>query len=149
MHRRYARRVVHAISAAHSGRFEHQLQSLRDQRDEDALIAQAIEALTAAGVAVIDRPRWTDDTVDLESLVANVDDVTEESHASCPGHAAYVESLIDDRHGDERLVVETTYVCTDPVAYGHFEAEQEPASRPKPSTNEVFSPRSTGWARIE
>jgi ParB family transcriptional regulator, chromosome partitioning protein len=120
------------ITAASSGRFEHQLQWLRNRRDEDALLAQATRALVADGIVVIDPPNWTSGVTSIESLIGGPDDITEESHASCPGHAAYIEVVIDesDESDDvERLVTETTYVCTDPVAYGHIEPWPELTDR--------------------
>jgi ParB family chromosome partitioning protein len=128
------------ITAASSGRFEHQLQWLRNRRDEDALLAQATRALAADGIVVIDPPNWTSGVTSVESLIGGPDDITEDSHASCPGHAAYVEVVIDESNDVERLVTETTYVCTDPVAYGHIEPKAELADRrSSPDKDQVAS----------
>lgn len=54
-----------------------------------------------------------------------------ESHAECPGHAAYVEVVWDvdeaayDPEDDELRVAEATYVCLDPVQYGHLAPADE------------------------
>jgi ParB family chromosome partitioning protein len=51
--------------------------------------------------------------------------LTDLGHASCPGHAAFVEAVFeyDDDEGDTgKWVTEVGYVCTDPVAYGHLKA---------------------------
>ncbi len=48
-----------------------------------------------------------------------------------PGHAAYVDAFwdvdedADDADNDERRVAEATYVCLDPIQYGHIQATSE------------------------
>jgi hypothetical protein len=82
-----------------------------------ALDAKLAE-LVAAGMTVIERPQWTDDAKDLATIARRTGvELTAESHAECPGHAAYVEVYwdvdedADDLDEDERRVAEATYVC--------------------------------------
>jgi ParB family transcriptional regulator, chromosome partitioning protein len=57
-------------------------------------------------------------------------EITPESHAECPGHAAYVDTFWDvdedaaDADNDERRVA-PTFVCLDPIQYGHIEPTSE------------------------
>lgn len=128
------------VVAAQQGRgFDHLVQRLREDRADQVLIdAKAAELLTA-GITIIDRPRWTDAPTHLDTLAGLTDtEITPESHAECPGHAAYVEVFwdVDEDAGegedDERRVAEATYVCLDPVEYGHVEPAQQ-SSRTHPA----------------
>jgi ParB family chromosome partitioning protein len=100
------------------------------------LINAKVAELLAAGITIIERPRWTDAAKHLDTLGGLTDtEITPESHAECPGHAAYVEVFWDvdedaeDSDDDEHRVAEATYVCLDPVQYGHIEAAQESSRR--------------------
>jgi len=94
----------------------------------------------AAGVTVIDRPAWSDAPKDLDTLARRTNtEITPESHAECPGHAAYVDASWDvdedaDDADNERRVAEATYVCLDPIQYGHIEAISE-SSRAQRATH--------------
>lgn len=108
--------VVKALVVAakqSEGDFAHALQRARDKRDEAVAVAALVEQLTAAGVRVIEQPDYDDKTVKrLVSLVDTQDKrLTPETHAACPGHAAYVQR---DWQG-----VEAVHVCTDWQANEH------------------------------
>jgi ParB family chromosome partitioning protein len=129
--------VKQLVVAAQQGRgFDHLVQRLREDRADEALVDAKVAELVTAGVTVIDRPRWTDAAKHLDTLAGQTDtEITPKSHAECPGHAAYVEVFwdvdedADDPEDDERRVAEATYVCLDPVQYGHIEAAQESSRR--------------------
>jgi ParB family transcriptional regulator, chromosome partitioning protein len=97
------------------GAFRHHASYLRERRKEAQERAEAIEALAATGVTVIDptdRDTWPNITA-LGSLVtddAQGNDIDPGSHANCPGHAAALD------HWDNEAV---RYYCTDPAANGH------------------------------
>ncbi len=106
--------------------FDHVAQQLRDDREETRLRDQLTATLTAQGVRVIDRP----DTLfggrvrRLCELRATPDteagsELTAEAHASCPGHAAFVDDRGSWRPAGERVVA--VWVCTDVAAHGHPE----------------------------
>jgi ParB family transcriptional regulator, chromosome partitioning protein len=100
-------------------RFAHVAQRLRDDRDDARLIEQRTTELTTAGVRVIDAD--TDGAVSLQGLRPTTTDLsgtalTEDTHASCPGHVASVEI---HRSWDGTHTVRTTYLCTDPDTHGH------------------------------
>jgi ParB family transcriptional regulator, chromosome partitioning protein len=119
--------------AAQQGRgFDHFLHRLREDRADAELVDAKVAELINAGIAVIDRPRWTDDAKELASITRRTaGELMPESHATCPGHAAYLEVFweVDEDAGDpdddEHRVAEATYVCLDPVKYGHLEPAQE------------------------
>ena len=106
--------------------FDHLAQQLRDDREEARLRAELTATLTAQGVRVIDRPdtlfggrvrrpcelRATPDTEPGNELTA-------EAHASCPGHAAFVDDRGTWRPAAERVVA--VWLCTDAPAHGHAE----------------------------
>jgi ParB family chromosome partitioning protein len=101
---------------------------------------------------------WTDAPKDLETLSRRADtEITPETHAECPGHAAYVDVFWDvdedatDPEDDERRVAEATYVCLDPVQYGHIEAAQESSRRASNShpQSAPFSTKRDEEAKVE
>jgi ParB family chromosome partitioning protein len=141
------------VKAARDGGFEHLAQRLRDERAEAAGIAKVANALTEAGVRVIDRPAWSGRAIDLIRLVSGTgEEISAKDHATCPGHAAYVkaqwvadnddddedgEDGDDDNeaeYGDRESHVEyvTLYVCTDPPANGHRSCWDRPVA-PRPA----------------
>lgn len=136
------------VAAAKSGGFDHLAQRLRNERAEAAERAAAIEALTAAGVRVLDvEPyyRPSPPVAEVSDLTHDGEQLTEDAHVSCPGHAAYLahEWVFDDEddeddadpaaEGDEdedspsyrraasegRRAWVPVYVCADPEANGH------------------------------
>lgn len=106
--------------------FDHIAQQLRDDREEARLRAELTAALTEQGVTVIDRPdtlfggkirklselRATPDTTPGTELAAD-------QHASCPGHAAFLEHRGSWRPMPERVAA--VWVCTDVAGHGHAE----------------------------
>ena len=137
------------VKAARDGGFDHLAQRLRDDRAEAAGIAKVANALAEAGVRVVDRPSWSGPAIELIRLVSGTgEEISVKGHATCPGHAAYVESQWvadskddDEDEADDDLVegvreghVEyvTTYVCTDPPANGHRRRWDRPVA-PRPA----------------
>lgn len=79
------------IVAATKGQFEHVAQRARDDRARAQAQAPVIEALTAEGITVIDRPGWQDDAKDVDRLRDSAGDrLDPEAHRQCPGHAVYL-----------------------------------------------------------
>jgi ParB family chromosome partitioning protein len=119
--------VKKLILAAQNGGFDHHVQRLREDRQEKAEIAKAEAELLRQGVTVIEAPEYNSPIKTLVQIRRAKKTLTDQAHESCPGHAAFVEAYLDyydDDKGDEqeRLVTDITYVCTDPVAYGHLKA---------------------------
>lgn len=82
------------VVAARSGQFDHTAQRLRDARAETTERERVAEELRAAGLTVIDRPGSGHAATDLRQLTdADGVQLTEDRHAGCPGHAAYVTTL--------------------------------------------------------
>jgi len=102
---------------------------LRDARDDDASGAAVAvaEKLTETGVRVVDRPGYDDKNVkDLGRLAAKPESraYNKGTHATCPGHAAYVsirQRWEKDEKGKQVRIrdAEPVYVCTDWRAQGH------------------------------
>jgi ParB family chromosome partitioning protein len=136
------------LSAARHGGFDHTAQRLRDRRADRAEQARATEALTAQGVRVVDQPAHTDAARHLAQLDHDGTPLTPETHAACPGHAAYLVAGYepagapdgDDGDGNEdgdgdgdgaspgyQRVFQPRYVCTDPDAHGHVDRYPPPA----------------------
>jgi ParB family chromosome partitioning protein len=150
------------VLAATNGRFEHKLQQLREDREQDACIAKATAQLTEAGITIIDRPGWNDPAKTLRQLSRPNKELTDEDHAGCPGHAAFVEAEYD--YGDEEeddegevvpdpnakgWVAEVTFVCTDPVANGHEVAARRAVNGTRASANPGPSEAAEEAARAE
>ncbi len=85
------------VAAAKSGgRFAHVAQQLRDARAEATRHAELAAALAAAGITVVERPEYGEHTpvTNLSQLCsADGEDLTEENHRDCPGHAAYITQM--------------------------------------------------------
>jgi len=118
------------LSAQKGYGFDHCLQRLRDERAYQAMTQPIVDELAAAGVAIVDQPRWADPTKALHQLGTADDPLTPEAHASCAGHVAWiaeewVELHEDEESEDDEGQYELTYMvfygCSDPVAYGHIE----------------------------
>lgn len=84
--------VKELVLAAREGRgFEHKAQRLRDERALAQEKEKAAEVIKAAGIRVVDKPRWEDKTTrDLSDLLHDGAELTADNHAECPGHAAYL-----------------------------------------------------------
>jgi len=99
-----AEAVKQLVVAAQRGGFDHQAQRLRDARAEAAAKAVAADALAAAGVTVVERPGWDNKTIKrLADLTHDDEPLTEDNHAACPGHAAYLDNkwIYPDEHHDQ------------------------------------------------
>jgi ParB family chromosome partitioning protein len=106
--------VKELVSAAKAGGFDHVAQRLRDERAEQQAIAKLRSELEASGIAVIDRPQWTEPAKRL----AHLRDVDATTHGECPGHAAFIEEQWAPGNG-ERTELVAVFVCTDPETFGH------------------------------
>jgi ParB family chromosome partitioning protein len=83
--------VTALVASIASGRFDHVAQRARNDRAEAEAKAPAIAALAEVNVPVVARPHWQSDAKSLDGLVTkDREDITVESHAKCPGHAAYL-----------------------------------------------------------
>lgn len=158
------------VGAVHQGGFDHTVQRLRDRREEADAVAALARELRAAGVLVVDMPPWSSPVKRLDQLRG---DINVEQHASCPGHAAYIDvdwrDDIDDdaqpeqddtddvdEYADEDtvamvLVCEAVYVCTDVLGNGHelstrFGGVSSPA---RPSDDERAAERAARREVIE
>lgn len=121
------------VAAERGSGFDHELQRQRDKREDREAIKTFAEQLTADGVTVIERPPHDHKTIlrlnHLDDAVGNR--ITPETHADCPGHAAYVtrewrwiETDADDDEDatdEQEQVTVATYVCTDARAHGHVD----------------------------
>ncbi|GAA1195354.1 ParB/RepB/Spo0J family partition protein [Pseudonocardia alaniniphila] len=101
--------------------FEHVAQRLRDQREEQRLVAERVAELTAAGVRVV--TEHTDHAVRISGLRPTAQDpsgteLTLEAHQDCPGHSATVD--VRRSFGARGTTVTTSYLCTDPDGNGHI-----------------------------
>lgn len=114
-----------AAAAQGGGAFAHAVSRAKQDRAEQRKVAAVIKALTEAGVTVIDRPDHTSPAAQLHQLSHDRRALDEESHKSCPGHAAYVQT---SWRGD----VDVHHVCTDPAGHGH--ADRYANSRPTTGT---------------
>ncbi|MDG4784904.1 ParB N-terminal domain-containing protein [Micromonospora sp. WMMD1102] len=147
--------VKRLVVAAQRGGFDHEAQKLRDARAEAAAKVEAAAALAAAGITLVDRPSWNDEKVKrLSRLKHGEEQLTEDNHASCPGHAAFLDDEWvhpdedeDEDDGDDPWGDDTPagadenaerpeparpyrawlpeYVCTDFAAHGHALRWQE------------------------
>jgi ParB family chromosome partitioning protein len=132
--------------------FDRRADALRRTRAEKARQAAAAAAFTnETGVPVIERPRWgaTEGPVRLSELAHDGEQLTSEPHASCPGHAAFLEDdwqlkggvdeasdEADDDDDNYQQVWEPVYVCTDPQANGHEVTRPARAGRGAPLSEE-------------
>jgi ParB family chromosome partitioning protein len=123
--------VKRLILAAQQGGFDHHVQRLREDRQEKIEIAKAEAELTKQGISVVEQPEWNSPVKTLVQIRRTKRTLTDQAHASCPGYAAFIEAYFeydddDDPEGEPtetgHWVTEATYVCTDPVAYGHLKA---------------------------
>jgi len=102
-------------AAESPGQFAHQLQRLRDQRDDQAEQAALAAKLEKRGIKVTHFPGW-DHPPKLENLLDDAGQpLTEKTHRKCPGHAAY----LNRRGWGGGAKYEAVYFCTDPKANGH------------------------------
>lgn len=128
---------------AKEGQFAHVAQRLRDDRDREQARAAMVESLTSKGVALVERPNYDDNsTKALQRLSTKAEGrpLNKDTHAKCPGHAAYVTvntRWSTDNKGKEarNWEAEPTYVCTQWKAQGH--ADLYASNSTKPTTAEM------------
>jgi len=127
--------VAALLDAAPRGLMDHVVAQLRAQQAEGAAVAAAVAPvcaeLSSRGVTVLeDEPNiyTPGGPRAVEDLTDNDDDdgrepFSAESHAGCPGHAAYVAAEYypadPDDEQPEEVEVTVLYVCTDPAQFGH------------------------------
>ncbi len=127
--------VAALLDAAPRGRMDHVVAQLAARRAENAAISAAVgpvcAELAASGVTVLEdepntyAPGGARSVEDLTIDDGNGDQVqlTAESHAACPGHAAYVDAEYypadPDDDQPEEVEVSVLYVCLDPARFGH------------------------------
>ncbi len=127
--------VAALLDAAPRGRMDHVVAQLRAQQVQDTAVAAAVgpvcAELASSGVTVLEdepntyAPGGARSVEDLTIDDGNGDQVqlTAESHAACPGHAAYVDAEYypadPDDDQPEEVEVTVLYVCTDPTTFGH------------------------------
>jgi len=109
------------------GDFAHCLQRARDEREDAAKRQSLLDELTAAGVAVIDRPAYNDHSAPSLRELANEDgkELTAKQHMGCPGNAAFL-------HADWSGQVQAVYVCTKWRDVGHRDLYGSHTSTPAP-----------------
>jgi ParB family transcriptional regulator, chromosome partitioning protein len=144
----YPDAVKELVVVAQQGGFDHVLQQLRDEREAQAAKQPIIDDLTATGVTIVDRPRWSDSTRSLSRLGDAAAPVTPEAHASCPGHVAWIDEewvelphdeISDDTIDDDdnwTLTYVAVYGCADPAANGHLPSPARSSAR---NSHEVFN----------
>ena len=94
----------------------HTAQRLRDDRREAKALAKFRAEIEAQGIKVVEH----DELTRLVNLVtAERQDITDEDHAACPGHAAYVSTSTSWDTGRPVRTPRVIYGCTDPEAHGH------------------------------
>ncbi|VTR78957.1 ParB/RepB/Spo0J family partition protein [Cellulomonas hominis] len=106
--------------ASHGWDLRHAAQQIRDRRTEDAAVAALTATLTEQGITIVARPGlyMTTPMRALDALRAkgSTEPLTIETHATCPGHAAYIDTDND---------VTPMFVCTDHRAHGHTKIAAE------------------------
>ncbi|MBC3189469.1 ParB N-terminal domain-containing protein [Pseudonocardia sp. C8] len=115
-------KLLTTVAVREPERFRHFTQRLRDDRAEKQVHAAAVAELTAAGVTVIDRDDHRHaDATELYRLRPNPEApedtaLEEETHRSCPGHAA---AVITVRPYGQDHQARVHWLCLDPTAHGH------------------------------
>ncbi|MFB7800862.1 ParB/RepB/Spo0J family partition protein [Isoptericola sp. NPDC056134] len=135
-------KALTAVAVKEPGRFAHEAQRARDDRERAEQVAAAREALAAEGVSEVEAPSYDDKKVrSLSELRPSTEadhgtDLTPEAHAECPGHAAYVRSRWSS--------VSVVYVCTNWRTHGHGDkyASASP-TKSGPMTDEQKAERRT------
>lgn len=121
-----------AAAAGGDGAFAHAVSRAKQDRAEQRRVAAAVEALTEAGVTVIDKPDYDSAAALLHRLTHDGEPLDEGSHKTCPGHAAYVQT-------GWREDVDVNYLCTDPEGNGHADRW---ANTHRPATGTAGGPMS-------
>ncbi|MEU7802680.1 ParB N-terminal domain-containing protein [Micromonospora arborensis] len=83
--------ITELVRAARDDGFAHAAQKLRDKRARAAARQAVVDEVAATGVVLVEAPEWGDKTVvRLGRLTHDGEALTTDSHAGCPGHAAFV-----------------------------------------------------------
>jgi ParB family transcriptional regulator, chromosome partitioning protein len=123
--------------ASGPGQFRHAAQLLSDSQPERFQKRDLTAQLTEVGIRLVAEQG---DTWQLRiSYLRDKDGerITDEQHASCPGHAAYLDSTQERVDSQWRRTWRAAFICTDPDANGHSSytsrihgsQEQTPAER--------------------
>jgi hypothetical protein len=96
----------------------------KDDRAEIAAYDQATAKLAEQGMTVVPRPEWDNPKVrDIRHLRNGDDRVSAETHADCPGRAAYIEVW---RHWDDnQFTASVVDGCIDYQAHRHTASSDE------------------------
>lgn len=130
--------VENLIQAARHGRLDHEAQRARDERAMAAETARLEAELHAAGVPVADADA-RDDTATRLSWLRDAEgaSITEDAHAQCPGHTAWVEEIpawqwrqVQDEDAPLTGRCRVVHACADPAAHGHRDLRSPGGSRP-------------------
>jgi ParB family chromosome partitioning protein len=118
------------VAAAKAGaNTAHVAQRLRDRRDTTHAIDALTTQLKDAGVVVIGEPPYDEKVIrPLRHLHHDGQPLTADTHAACPGHAAYVTRS----WGQQKA--EAVYVCVHPPIHGHTDLP-----RATPDTEQLTS----------
>jgi ParB family chromosome partitioning protein len=122
------------VAAAKAGGFDHIAQRLRDDRKEQQARAVVTAELDATGIRIVERPRWSDPTKLLDTLRHDGEVIDVRTHATCPGHAVFVDEQWMTDEDSEFVAV---YVCTDPATNGHAERTAQAKRDTKPQAEET------------
>lgn len=120
--------IVTAVE--HPNNFKTLAQRRRNDHAEEIATRELTDALTAelttAGVPILDRsiPKHDSDARALDLLRPTPEaetgtELTAESHASCPGHAAWIVKEDIDSDDGPGFMMKARYVCTDFREHGH------------------------------
>lgn len=109
---RQAVKTLTVVAKENPSQFAHVASRLRQDRELNQQRAAAVEALTEAGVTVLESSSEHPTATPLWRLCDGKDEgeMPPESHSGCPGHAAVVP---------EQSPESPRYLCLDPSAYGH------------------------------
>lgn len=104
-------------SAAYHDSLEHEAERLRQEHADRAQHERLIGELTASGLTITDS--LPPGALRLPFLTHEGEQLTPESHATCPGRGAFFYTWDLDN---------PVHYCTDPTQYGHQQPEDIPSS---------------------
>jgi ParB family chromosome partitioning protein len=129
--------IKQLVTAAKAGEnTAHVAQRLRDRRDTARAIAALTAQLREAGTVVIAEPPQDEKTIrPLRHLHHDGQPLTPDTHADCPGHAAYVKRT----WGQEKA--EAVYVCVHPRLHGHTDLNSRSSAVEQPTSEQEKAER--------
>jgi hypothetical protein len=95
--------------------FGHKAAQLREDAEDRAARRAAAAPLREAGVKVLDGWHWSKQIEEFRDEDGGPGKLTPEQHASCPGHAAFLQQDF----GAAETAYRPVFICTDPDKYGH------------------------------